>query len=315
MKIILLYFLSIIYQNIKTVHFTESMYNLKILEEYIQEYKSQNNINNSLTHLITCYIREGAYTGTSWTIAGGSIPSGLSTFIEEKDSNSSTNVHLVKTYREIELPNNEKFDFVHLFAVMNGIEYGGSYSSKFAHLVGWGGDTFQLFKDIKNEQGNLDNLIQTAKNYLGIKGGFGAADLISDLDAPILLQKKNEDNYFADIIQNYYSGEEYLNRVNKFLKITFPKIQYLDKFRKNILTIYSGDTYIRVLECKEGLRKGLGSCALTFDVYSEYENKQKAAVYAFADYLSERCTGYEKSLAFILNIKIIVLLLTLLLLF
>ena len=98
------------------------------------------------------------------------------------------------------------------------------------------------------------------------------------------------------------------------MKITFPK-NNLDKFRKNILTIYSGDTYIRILECKEGLRKGLGSCALTFDVYSEYENKQKAAVYAFADYLSERCTGYEKSLAFILNIKIIVLLLTLFLLF
>ena len=68
-----------------------------------------------------------------------------------------TNVHLVNTYREIELPNNERFDLVHLFAVMNGIEYGGSYSSKFSHLVGWGGDTFQLFKDIKNEKGSLFN--------------------------------------------------------------------------------------------------------------------------------------------------------------
>ena len=129
MKIILLYFLSIIFQSIKTVDFTEALNNLKILEEYIKEYKTQNNINNSLTHLIVCYIREGAYTGSSWTIAGGSIPSELSTFIEEKDSNSGTNAHLVKTYREIELPNNERFDLVHLFAVMNGIEYGGSYLS------------------------------------------------------------------------------------------------------------------------------------------------------------------------------------------
>ena len=59
MKIILLYFLSIILQSIKTVDFTEAMNNLKLLEEHIKDYKTQNNINNSLTHLIVCYIREG----------------------------------------------------------------------------------------------------------------------------------------------------------------------------------------------------------------------------------------------------------------
>ena len=38
----------------------------------------------------------------------------------------------------------------------NGIENGNSCSSDSAHLVGWGGDTFQLLQDIKNEGENME---------------------------------------------------------------------------------------------------------------------------------------------------------------
>ena len=107
--------------------------------------------------------------------------------------------------------------------------------------------------------------------------------MISDLDAPILLQKKNDENYFANIIINYYTGEEYLNRVNNFLKITFPKLHYLDQFRKHIFNIYNDDFYIGVLECKNGLRKeGIG-CVIPSNIKEEYKKNQKAAAYAFAD--------------------------------
>ena len=71
---------------------------------------------------------------------------------------------------------------------MNGIEFRNSYSARTAHLVGWGEDTLQLFWDIKNEQGNLEELMIVAKNYFMVKG----AVFVSALDAPILLKKKND---------------------------------------------------------------------------------------------------------------------------
>ena len=315
MKVIIVNILLIIFLKIKSVDFNEVINNLEILETYIKSYKSENNNEDSLTHLIVCYIREGGYTGTSWTIAGGSIPSDLPTYIQSQDSEKGTNAQALKTYREIELPNNEKFDFVHLFAVMNGIEYGGSYSSKFAHLVGWGGDTFQLLQDIKNENGSVEELINIAKNYFGIKGGFDNADLVSDLDAPILLSKKNDNNNFADIISNYYKGKDYENRINNFLKLTFPKLKYLDKFRKTLYDIYYDDTYIRILECQDNLRDGKASCLFTEAIKSQYKNHQKAAVYVFADYLAEGCSGYENSFSFKLNVSFMMIIINLLFLF
>jgi len=56
---------------------------------------------------------------------------------------------------------------------------------------------------------------------LGIKGQFGEGDLIADLDAPIFLKKKNDQNTFADIIENYYKNGEYKNRVKDFVKLIF----------------------------------------------------------------------------------------------
>ena len=123
-------------------------------------------------------------------MAGGNVPSDLVQYIKNRDLENNTNTEEIRKYPDIILPSNETLDFVHLFAVMNGIENGNSYSDNYAHLVGWGGDTAQLFQDIKNEKGNLDELINLTKNYFGKKGQFGEGDLIADLDAPILLKKK-----------------------------------------------------------------------------------------------------------------------------
>ena len=85
------------------------------------------------------------------------------------------------------MPNGETMDFVHMFAVMNGIENGKSYSDTYAHLVGWGGDTEQLLEDIMNVQGDINYLMQYAKdNFFMIKGGFDEGDMIANLDGPIL---------------------------------------------------------------------------------------------------------------------------------
>ena len=310
---IILLFLSIIYR-LESVDFNTVLTDLENLEKYIRAYKEEKSSSQTLTHLIVCYIRKGAYTGSSWTIAGGSIPNDLNNYIVEKDSIGNTNAQSVKKYREIELPNNEKIDFVHFFAVMNGIEHGKSYSEKYAHLVGWGGDTFQLLQDIKSQKGDLEQLIEIAKGYFRIKGGFDAADYVSDLDAPIILNKKNDNNNFADILKEYYNGKEYLDRINEFVKLTFPDLKKKDQFREQLFEIYSSDTYIKILECKDGIRKGYLSCYITGKLKSEYSEHQKAAVYAVSDYLSENYNEEDNSHSLTLNIIYLILLFPLLIL-
>jgi hypothetical protein len=289
MKVIIL-LLFIAYINvIQTVNYEEVLQDLKNLEKYIREYIKEKSPSNTLTHLITCYIREGAYTGTSWTIAGGTIPSDLPQYIIDKDSAEGTNAQACQNHREIELPNSEKTDFVHFFAVMNGIEYGNSYVANFAHLVGWGGDTFQLLQDIKNEQGEIGEIMEVAKTYFNVKGGFGPADLVSDLDAPIILKMKNDDNDFADIIEDYYNSDQYLKRFNNFIKITFPSLTEKDKykFREELYNTYNNDLYINILECQDGMREATFTCFLPGDLKPEYANNQKAAAYVVSDYFVE----------------------------
>ena len=283
-KIILLFFLIYI-QGFSSNTFEIIITNLNDLEKYIKQYIEEKSPSQSLTHLITCYIREGAYTENEWIIAGGTIPEDLPQYIIDKDILEGTNAHLCKTYRNIELPNHETLDFVHFFAVMNGIEFGNSYSAKVAHLVGWGGDVFQLLQDIKNEEGSLDELMDKAKNFFLIKGGLDTADFVSDLDAPILLEKKNDNNNFSDIIKNYYTSEDYLYRIKNFVKLTFPSISEKEEFRAKIFKIYSDDAFIRILECKDGIREGSGNCIFAGDVRPQFLQHQKAAVFVFSDYL------------------------------
>ena len=286
MKILLLFLLIFQIKFSTSVTFEEALSNLKTLETYIKSYKTEKSISTSLTHLIVSYIRDGKYTSFEWTIAGGTVSEELVEYIKKKDIEKDTNVESLRKYGDVILPTNEKMDFVHLFAVMNGIEYGDSYTQGFSSLVGWGGDSAELFDDIKNEKGNLDELINiTLNNYLGKKGRFNQGDLIADLDAPIILLKKNNDNYFADLIQSYYSGDEWKMRIKNFVKTTFPNVNAKD-LRNPVFERYDNDFYLNILECKFGLRKSsfLG-CYYPGDLKSEFVNHRKAALYAFADYL------------------------------
>lgn len=287
MKPLTLIYLFFFIQHISCITFSEAINNLSILESYIKEYKTEKKSTVSLNHLITSYIREGVYTSTEWSIAGGSIPSGLDEYIASKDKENNSTAQEVRKYREIELPSKEKIDFVHLFAVMNGIEYGDSFTEGYSSLVGWGGDTAQLLQDIKKETGTLDELIQiTLTKYLGIKGQFGAADLVSDLDAPVLLSKKKDDNTFSSLMKEYYQGEDYKSRVSNFVDLTFPNVK-LENLRKQVFDRYSKDTYINILECKYGVREsGLLGCYLPGNIMTNYKNHQLAVAYAFADYLT-----------------------------
>ena len=172
---------------------------------------------------------------------------------------------------------------------MNGIENGDSYSAKFAHLVGWGGDAFQLLQDIKNEQGEIEDIMKVAKEkYFYIKGGFDEGDYVADLDAPILLIKKNDVNDFADLMKDYYTTDKYLDRETNFVRLTFPDLKKKEDFRNVLYNIYDKDSFINVLECQDGMRKEKITCYVPGELLPQYANNQKAAVYVVSDYIAER---------------------------
>ena len=300
MKVLyILLFISINCIKINDDSFDKVMNDLENLEKYIKEYiKEKSYTEKTLTHLIVCYIRLGAYSTTEWSIAGGTLPDDLVDYIKAKDAEYGTTAQATQTYRDMVMPNGDPIDFVHMFAVMNGIENGNSYSDQFAHLVGWGGDTEQLLEDIMNQQGDLESLMKYAEeNYFRIKGGFDEADLISDLDGPILLYNKNDNNNFADLMRNYYKdNEQSENRVNKFVELTFPNlINIKDKeiFRNELFNIYYNDILISVLECQAGLRDpGILKCYTPGGIKENYVEQQKAAIYVVSDYFYD---NYEPS--------------------
>ena len=293
-------FITITCIGINDENYEKMLKDLYNLENYIKEYiKEKSYTNSTLTHLITCYIRIGVYTDKEWEPVGGLLPDDLVSYITIKDEEKGTSAQATQTYREIVMPNGETIDFVHMFAVMNGIEHGKSFSDIYAHLVGWGSDTEQLLEDIMYQQGDLEYLIQfTKENYFRIKGGFSEADLISDLDGPILLFNKTDDNYFADLIRNYYNIEECNNRVNKFVELTFPTLidnVNNETFRSVIYNIYNNDPLINALECKKGMRsKGFAGCYTPSEIKEKYALNQKAAVYVVSDYFFENYKIYPE---------------------
>ena len=92
--------------------FNQAMNDLEDLESYIKAYITEKSYTgSSLTHLIVCFIRLGAYSSSEWQIAGGEIPTDLVEYITSKDEENETSSKKVQSYREIITPNGDKIDF------------------------------------------------------------------------------------------------------------------------------------------------------------------------------------------------------------
>ena len=260
--------------------------NLKILEGYISEYKTEKEASDSLNHLILAFIRQGKYDDMQWNIAAGSVPSDLYDYVKNKDETHGTNTLMCRKYGDIVLPTKKKIDFVHLFAVMNGMDYLPLASA----LVGWGGDLAQLAQDLKKNfptLTDLDQLIVEARKFLGIKGQFGEGDLNADIDAPIILKRKKSSITFSDTIRTFYENGDYKYKIRDFVNIIFPDLKDKTKIREYLEANYTDQAFIQILECKYGLRTGSFKCYLPGDIVPEFANHRKAAIYAFADFLGE----------------------------
>ena len=271
-----------------SVSFDQALDNLKKLESYISEYKTEKGSRESLNQLILGFIRQGKYDDATWMIVAGTIPQDLLPYIKEKDAQHNTKALDCRTYGDIYLPTKKNIDFVHLFAVMNGMDYMPSSAT----LVGWGGDLAQLAQDLKNnfkDITDLDKLIVEARKFLGIKGQFGEGDLNADIDAPIILKRKKQSATFAANIKTFYENGDYKTKIRNFVDIIFPELTNIENIRQVVYDKYNNDGFIQILECKYGLRAGgsILKCYSPKDLLPQFVNHQKAAVYAFADYLKE----------------------------
>ena len=280
--------LLISFQIIFSVTFDQALNNLNKLESYISEYKTEKSSSKPLNELILGFIRQGKYDDTTWSIVAGSVPKDLLPYIKEKDAQHNTKSLECRTYGDIFLPTKKNIDFVHLFAVMNGMDFMPSSAT----LVGWGGDLAQLAQDLKNnfkDETNLDKLIIEAKKFLGIKGQFGEGDLNADIDAPIILKRKKQSVTFSATIRNFYENGDYKTKIRNFVDIIFPELNNKENMRQVVYDKYNKDGFIHILECKYGLRApgSILKCYSPKEILPQFVNHQKAAVYAFADYLKD----------------------------
>jgi len=288
-----LYFYIFLFSFILSDEFNDSLNELNLLEEYTNQFVNLTQNSRSLDSYILSYIRSAKYNSQEWTIICGPTPTDLIDYINQIDLKYNTTISNLRKYNEINLPNGNKLDFIHMFAVMDGINNNNKdFKNSGSQLVGWGGDLAQLFQDIHTQSGSLDDLILYARKILGISGQFGEGDIIADLDAINLLKLRyeNSDVKFGDLYKNYILNGDYNKRISTFIEKSFNlnKDSSKDEFRKTIFNDYTSNFYIKVWECKNNLRKsGLLGCYYPSDVKPEYKDHQIAACYAFADYLFE----------------------------
>ena len=86
--------------------FDAAMANLKILESYISQYKTEKSSTLSLNQLILGFIRQGKYDDTTWTLVGGNVPKDLLTYIQDQDAKHNTKSLDCRSYGDILLPTN-----------------------------------------------------------------------------------------------------------------------------------------------------------------------------------------------------------------
>ena len=284
MKLSQIVVLFLIIPNILSEDYYDILYNLETLEKYMYCCVSQQKL---VYKYILQFIRSKKYITWEWTIVAGNLPEYIYDCIKYKDETYHTNTLALREYEDIELPSKIKLDFVHLFAVMNGMDN----LSISTTLVGWGGDLATLAEDLKNNFGyitDLNQLIIEARKFLGIKGQFGEGDLTSDLSAPIMLRiKYKTGKTFANIMRDLFESEDFKFRIKEFVEITFPYLKDKTKIRQFVEMTYNSDLFIPVLECKHGIRTGTAKCLLYGDIIPQYENHRRAAIYAFADFLGE----------------------------
>ena len=170
------------------------------IEEFINNYKKIHTTITASTDLIIAqYGRIGKYNDGNWNIIGGTINTDLKTALDE-------NFSYFQKIQTIELPNGDKLDAPHFWAVINTIMTGHG------DLGGWAGDLIQFATTLKT---NPTETFPTSTS-----GGFDKIDWNSDADAYNIMKTYTNDvlnniqTYFTDKLTEKYRINEFITNDN-----------------------------------------------------------------------------------------------------
>lgn len=173
----------------------------------------------------TQYIRTAKYTTNAWNIVGGNIDENFITYVTQNQGN--INVASLRETATLTSPvSNELIDFIHMFAVINGIENTSSINSGSADLAGWVGDLCTLVQEIVNA-GATGSQIQELANqkFNSNTSTFGSQDLVADLDAVNIMQNyyNSTNKTFSQLLTDYYFSTSKAERKTQFIQNVFGK--------------------------------------------------------------------------------------------
>lgn len=165
------------------------------IRSFIDSYKNDHSsITASTDFILSQYGRIGRYNDITWSIAGGTIDSGLKAALDERFA-------FFKNVQEIELPNGDTLDAPHFWAVINTIMNG------FGDLGGWAGDLVEFAALLKTSP---DETFPTTSS------AFDKVDWNSDADAYNIMKIYSND-IIADMKGYFTSGLTEKQRINTFI--------------------------------------------------------------------------------------------------
>lgn len=275
--------------------FESFLKHFKELEEYAQGYATQiagTEGAMDAVELTINYMRcaKEAYREGNWESFCGPEVTGFVNYVTEQDGKNGTDASGIRNTDKMVLPNGQKSDWLHMFAVMNmtytmaGKSMDAQTATNYADLGGWAGDVCDMLLHTTRTpefDGSLELEPMTRYiylNILGYKGSvysntFGEYDVYADLDAYYIMNEQAKTGaMLSTIMEGYFTSSlTSSSRAQYFIDNRLGGVATQDQLRTAVEDIYSNSFLIKTLESTRELRS--------------YNDRRKAVCYAWADYL------------------------------
>lgn len=163
---------------------------------FIDTYKeTHTSISDSSDLILAQYGRIGRYNDSTWAVAGGNIDASLKAELDAK-------FLYFQNIQEIDLPNGDKLDAPHFWAVINTLFKG------YGDLGGWAGDLVQFAATLKT---NPSETFPTSSS-----GGFDKVDWNSDADAYNIIKTYSND-LLSDMQAYFIEDLSEKQRIDEFI--------------------------------------------------------------------------------------------------
>ncbi|MDO4622412.1 MAG: phosphodiester glycosidase family protein [Eubacteriales bacterium] len=259
---------------------------LRQLEAYAEAYVDENG--GDVNELVINYIRTGVekYTDADWVTLAGAEKTAFVKYVAEKDAENNTTASGLRSLAEFTVPNGDAVEFNHLFGALNIAIFNQGNQGNI-DLGSWAGDLVDLM-EYSHTKGvaatEVEAMAQEIREkYLGVDDEsahtFGILDLRGDLDSFYLASKvTSTSRKLSQIMEGYFTSSlTDKDRAVYFTRNRFPGKNTQEEIRAAVLSEYQSNNGCILLESKRGI--------------SGMTDLQKAASYAFADYLYELVNG------------------------